>query len=97
MFWLLNSTGMCVLYATQFCVAFLLLKMEMSVQLVGLFSGLTSVVEAKAGGGEGVWVRVMLINLENTCDLAFYLDTLIMIRSLQNFNPLNYDPQFVES
>ena len=53
MFWLLNSTGMCVLYATQFCVAFLLLKMEMSVQLVGLFSGLTSVVEAKAGGGGG--------------------------------------------
>ena len=42
---LLNSTGICVLFVTQFCVAFLLRKVGMPVQLVVL-------CRCTRGGGE---------------------------------------------
>ena len=44
--WLLNSTGMCVLCATQLCVSCVLHKVGMPVLLVVLFSGCACAVEA---------------------------------------------------
>ena len=45
---LLNSTGICVLFVTQFCVAFLLRKVGMPVQLVVLCRC------TRGGGGAGL-------------------------------------------
>ena len=52
MSWLLNSTGMCVLSITQFCVALLLRKVGMPVQLV-VFCRCTR------GGGSRVTVYIV--------------------------------------
>ena len=56
---LLNSTGICVLFVTQLCVAFLLRKVGMPVQLVVLCRC------TRGGGGSRVTVYIVYTCTQN--------------------------------
>ena len=62
MFWLLNSTSMCVLYATQFCEAFLLHKKGVPVRLEAFFLAAHAQWNPRRGrgGGQGIsWSAII--------------------------------------